>query len=54
MRGPSGQAPALYSGDVEIPWRSDYSSEGQILVRQDQPLPVVLLALMPQLLTQDG
>lgn len=51
---PSDQAPALYSGDVEIPWRSDYNSEGQILARQDQPLPATILALMPQLLTQDG
>ena len=51
---PSDHAPALYSGDVEIPWRSGYNREGQILFRQDQPLPATILALMPQLITQDG
>jgi hypothetical protein len=50
---PLGSAPALFSGDKEMEWPGDYETEGQIYFRQDQPLPMTLLAIMPQLLTQD-
>jgi hypothetical protein len=50
---PLGSAPALFSGDKEMEWPGDYETEGQIYFRQDQPLPMTLLAIMPQLITQD-
>jgi len=50
---PLGSAPALFSGDKEMEWPGDYETEGQIYFRQDQPLPMTVLAIMPQLVTQD-
>ena len=43
----------LFDGDVEVEWDGDYSSEALIYIRQDQPLPMTVEALMPQLETQD-
>lgn len=49
MDGP----PPLFSGDVEVPWEGTYDTEGYVCWRQDQPLPGTILAVMPQLVTQD-
>lgn len=46
-------APALFTGDKEVLWDGDYETEGQLCWRQDQPLPLHILALMPQVVTQD-
>jgi len=46
-------APALFDGDVEVPWDSEYSSDALICIRQDQPLPMTVEAFMPQIETQD-
>lgn len=43
----------LFDGDVEVDWDGDYSTEALILIRQDQPLPMTVAALMPQMDTQD-
>ena len=43
----------LFTGDVEIEWDGGYSSDEHIFIRQDQPLPMTLEALMPQMSTQD-
>ncbi len=49
----AGSAVALYTGDMEIDWEGDYTYENVIAWRCDQPLPATILALMPQLHTQD-
>lgn len=46
-------AVALFSGDHETSWDGDYSSHNHIYIRQTQPLPMTILAVMPQLHTQD-
>jgi hypothetical protein len=49
----SGVAPPLYSGDVSFTWEGGYETEGYVCLRCDQPLPCTILAIYPQLVTQD-
>lgn len=44
---------ALYSGDKEIELNSNYDSDGQFTIRQDQPLPMTVLAAYATLSTFD-
>lgn len=46
-------APPLFTGDKLIEWPSGYDFDGFIYVRQDQPLPMTLVAAMPQVHTFD-
>jgi hypothetical protein len=49
---PMNNPPPLFSGDYAILWPSGYETDGYLCYEQDQPLPVTLIALMPQLVTQ--
>jgi len=51
--GAMDTAVPLYTGDVEEEWDMDYSSDAHIFIRQDQPLPMTIEAIMPQMNTQD-
>lgn len=42
------------AGDKEVEFRDDYNTDGFIFVKQDQPLPLTVLALYPTLVTSDG
>jgi hypothetical protein len=44
----------LFTGDLEQEWDSEYSSNETVCIRQDQPLPFWLLAVMPKMRTYDG
>jgi hypothetical protein len=46
--------PALFSGDVEMGWPGDYDTDGYVMVKSVQPLPMTLLAVMPRLVTAEG
>jgi hypothetical protein len=48
-----GNPPALFTGDKSINWNGYYEVEGIVYLRQDQPLPLTILGIMPQLVTQD-
>lgn len=50
---PMTRAPALFSGVLSERLEADYDFENQICFRQSQPLPSTVLAIMPQLVTQD-
>lgn len=50
---PMTRAPSLFSGVLSESISSDYNFETQICIQQDQPLPSMILAVMPQLVTQD-
>ena len=50
---PMDQPPPLFSGDKLMEWPGDYDFDGFIVVRQEQPLPMTLVAIMPQLHTFD-
>lgn len=49
-----GRPVPLFSGDKMLDYEDDYTTEGQIAFEQRQPLPFTLLAIMPQLNTQDA
>ncbi len=51
---PMGSPSPLFSGDKVVDFRGDYEMEGQILIIQDQPLPLTIVAIMPRLTTFDG
>ncbi len=48
-----GLPPPLFSGIISEQIDSDYDFDNNICLRQDQPLPLTILAVMPQLHTQD-
>lgn len=48
---PMGQAPQRFTGDKEVSWPSGYETEGRLYIRQDQPLPMTILAIMPRVRT---
>lgn len=50
---PMTRAPSLYTGIRSETVSADYDFENQICIRQDQPLPGTILAIMPQMVTQD-
>ncbi len=42
----------LFTGDVEVPIDDGYDEAGQIEIVQNQPLPMVIIAIMPEVRTQ--
>lgn len=46
--------PALFTGDKVLDFRGEYERDGQIVITQDQPLPLTLMALMAQVTVMDG
>jgi hypothetical protein len=44
----------VYTGDKEIEFRGNYETDGHIFIRQTQPLPLTVLSLYPELITNDG
>ena len=48
-----GEAVPLFTGDVEKAWRGGYSKENLICWRWHQPFPGAMLAVMPQMKTED-
>lgn len=46
--------PNLFTGDKEVPFPSGYDTSARIIVQQPQPLPMTLIAIMPQLATNDA
>ena len=43
----------LFTGDKETEFPSDYGTDGFVLVKQEQALPMTILALYPRLETHD-
>lgn len=50
---PLNRPPTLTSGIISFAPDSDYDFENQVCLRSDQPLPMTLLAVMLQMVTQD-
>ena len=48
-----GHAPVLYSGLVRAEIESSSDLENQICLRQSDPMPGIILAVAPQMVTQD-
>lgn len=45
--------PPLFSGDKLVEFRGDYDFDGYITIQQRQPMPMTVVAIMPQLHTFD-
>jgi hypothetical protein len=45
------EAPALFTGDKEVEFPRNWDKDGFITLVQDQPLPLTVLAIMPELNT---
>lgn len=45
--------PPLFTGDKLVEWPGDYDFDGFLMVQQDQPLPMTVVAIMPQVTTFD-
>lgn len=50
---PMDQPPPIQDVDHRVGWDGGYSTEGRICIRQDQPFPMTVLAIMPQVVTYD-
>ncbi len=46
--------PPLFDGDKLVDWPGDYETDGHMTIVQDQPLPLTVLAVFPQVITQDS
>lgn len=46
-------APPLFAGDWKLDYRGDYDREGQVVIVQDEPLPLTLCALITSLATNE-
>lgn len=51
---PMDSPPPLYTGDKEKVFNSGWDKEGNIYIRQDQPLPMSILAIMPEVVISDA
>jgi hypothetical protein len=47
------QAPPLFTGDKLMDWPGGYDFDGYVMVKQEQPLPMTVVAIMPQVHTFD-
>ncbi|MCP4328431.1 MAG: hypothetical protein GY791_08345 [Alphaproteobacteria bacterium] len=43
----------LFTGDAEIAWPGGYERAGHVILETAEPLPCTIVAVMPQLVTQD-
>jgi hypothetical protein len=51
---PMDQGIPPFTGDKEVEFRGNYDTDGFMIVRQTQPLPLTVLSLYPRLVTNDG
>lgn len=51
---PMDSAPPPFTGDVEVEWGADYDKRATILIKKDRPMPLTVVALMPQLVVSEG
>ena len=47
------EAPPYFTGDLLVEWPSGYDFDAYIYVRQDQPFPMTIISIMPQVHTFD-
>jgi hypothetical protein len=43
----------VFTGDKTVEFQGDYDTDGFVVVKQDKPLPMTVLAIMPLLQTFD-
>jgi len=50
---PMDQAVPLFTGDKLVEWPNGYDFDAYMVIKQNQPLPMTVVAIMPQVTTQD-
>jgi len=50
---PMDAPPPIFTGDKLLEWNGGYDFDGYITIQQAQPLPMTIVAIMPQVVTQD-
>jgi hypothetical protein len=50
---PMDTPPALFTGDADMAWPSGYERAGRVTIECRDPLPATVVAVMPQVVTQD-
>jgi hypothetical protein len=50
---PMDAPPPVFTGDKDVEWPNGYDSDGYVTIVQNQPLPMTVVAIMPELQTQD-
>lgn len=51
---PMGSAPPPFTGDIDVEWPADYDKDMRVTVIKDRPMPMTLIAVMPQVEVQSG
>jgi len=51
---PMGSAPPPYTGDADVEWAGNYEKSMPIIIRKDRPMPITLVAIMPQVNVEAG
>jgi len=51
---PMGSAPPPFTGDLDVEWPADYDKDMRVTVIKDRPMPMTLIAVMPQVDVQQG
>jgi hypothetical protein len=51
---PMGTAPPPFTGDLEIEWPGDYDKALPIVIKKDRPMPLTVVAVMPQSVVSEG
>lgn len=51
---PMDMSPPLFSGDKTVQFHGSWETEGQVIVRQAQPLPFELTAIVTRIITHSG
>jgi hypothetical protein len=51
---PMDAPPPLFNGDKLVAWPSGYETDARVFVTNDKPTPLTLVAVFPQVVTQDA
>lgn len=51
---PMGSGMPAYTGDLEVEWNGDYDKRLTLLVKKDRPMPLNVVAVMPQMFVSEG
>lgn len=46
---PMGSAPPPFTGDLDLEWPGDYDKRQTVLIVKDRPMPVTVIAIMPEM-----
>lgn len=51
---PGGLPPALFSGTREMPFDGEHSTAANVVIVQDQPLPITITAILPRVTVEEA